>query len=152
MSIQARLGRDSANYNYGRARVIHLQISVNGRSWSKNTVFSFMATRGQHQPTRMKVGLIKDFVVIHYTHKDIVTMRGRARPDTLEGEIFFVRARQYNPTPTRDANLWVAPKNPTYRLETKAIHVLDLCAYLHIAPERSGRSAYVNLVTVAVAF
>jgi hypothetical protein len=111
-----------------------------------------VTNRGQNQPTRLEVGVIKDFVVIHYTHKDIITQRGRVRPSTLEGEIVFVRARQYHPTPIRDSNLWIAPKKPSYRLRTKAIHVLDLCAYLHIAPERSGRRNHVNLVTVAVAF
>jgi hypothetical protein len=152
VSIQARLGRDSANYSYGRAKIIHLQISVNGRFWSKSTVFDFVVNNGPNRPTRLEVGLVKDFVVVNYTHKDVDQLRGRVRPATLEGELFFVRARQYYPTPTRESNLWVAPKSPNYRLRTKAIHVLDLCAYLHIAPERSGRRDFVNLVTVAVAF
>ena len=152
MSVQARLGRESANYNYGRAKIIHLQISVNGRSWSKGTVFAYVANRGQHQPARLEVGMIEDFVVVPYTHKDIVQKRGRLRPATLEGDIIFVRALQYYPTPTRDHNLWVAPENPSYRLRTRAVHVLDLCTYLHKAPERSGRINHVNLVTVATAF
>jgi hypothetical protein len=152
VSVQQRLGRDSTNYNYGRACVIRICISVNGRYWKRKTVFDYVEHSSPNGPTSIQVGAIRDFVVVTYTHKDILNLQGRCAPATLKGEIIYVRARKYNPTPIRESNLWISARLPAYHRRDKAIHVLDLGSYLHIAPERSGRPNHVNLVTVANAF
>jgi hypothetical protein len=150
--MQQRLGRDSANYNYSRACVIRICISVNGRYWKRTTVFDYVEHSGPAEPTSIQVGAIREFVVVSYTHKDLLNLQGRCAPATLKGDIIYVRARKYTPTPTRENGLWVAPRLPEYHHNDVAVHVLDLCSYLHRAPERSGRHNQVNLVTVASAF
>jgi hypothetical protein len=143
------MGRAAGQYDYGRACIMSGRISINGRFWYRSTVFDYVHHNRAHHA--LAVGQVRDFVVVEYTHKDQAAKRGRVRPSTLGGTIVFVRARQYNPTPTRMATMWLAPKNPAYRLGTEAICVQDLCAFLHVAPERNGRTTHVNLVKVATA-
>jgi hypothetical protein len=149
--MQLRYGRDPAIYNYSRAAIVHGRISINGRFWGKWTVFDYMK-RNARGPMRLCVGLVKDFVVVEYTHKDIERKRGRVRQNTLKGTLVFVRAKQYNPNPVREANMWVARAKPNYHLRTQAVCLKDLCAFLTDAPERNGRVGFVNLVKVATAF
>lgn len=103
-------------------------------------------------PKTMQVGQVRDFVVVSYTNKNIERLRGRVPQARLQGEFMFARLRQYHPTPEREANMWMAPRKPSFLLDAKAIPVRDLCSYLHQANERSGREGYVNLITVAVSF
>ena len=143
------MGRDSNNYNYERARIIRGRISINGRFWYRRTLIDYKMNA---RTSRLEVRQIRDFVVVKYSHKDYARKQGKVRRETLEGEIIFVRARQYYPTPQRAHNMWMAPMNPTFVRQTKAINVRDLGAFLHAAPDRSGRVGYVNLVKVALAF
>ena len=112
-----------------------------------------MVCVGANQRLRsMQVGLVRDFVVVSYTNNNIENLRGRVPQSTLQGEIIFARLRQFNPRPVREANLWVAPEEPSFCLAMRAIPVHDLCSFLHKTPERSGRRGFVNLVTVAVSY
>jgi hypothetical protein len=131
--------------------VIHGCISINGRTWKKGVHCDYMGV-GADNRRHMRVGQIADFVLVSYKHKDFERKRRRLRQSTLQGEIMFARLRQYHPQPVRDANLWVAPTHLSFRVGMYAIPIHDLCAYLHRAPERSGRVGYVNLVTVAMSF
>jgi len=149
--MQTREGRESRKYNYERASIIRGRVSINGRYWYRASIFDYMANNpGQRRG--LQVAQIRDFVIVKYTLKDIDRMRGKVRQSTLQGEIIFVRARKYYPRPTRVANMWVAPRKPTYHLATQAISVHDLCAFLHVAPERNGDLNKVNLIKVALAF
>jgi len=150
--VQARLGRLAQNYNYGRAKVIYQSVNINGRSWKRKVHCDYMACIGADRRTSLRVGQIRDFVVVSYTHKDIDRLRGRVPQATLRGQFMFARLRQYNPTPMRDANMWLAPRKPSFRLAMNAIPIKDLCSYLHVAKERSGRVDFVNLIRVAVSF
>jgi hypothetical protein len=145
--MQTKAGRDGSKYDYARAAFINNRICINGRMWMRATIFDFVQDDG-----RLGVGQVREFVVVEYTHKDIERKRGRIRASNLQGTIVFVRARQYNPTPQRDAGMWVAPAKPNYHLRTIAVAVKDLCSYLHSAPERDGQPRTVNLVKVATAF
>jgi hypothetical protein len=151
--IQERMGRVALDYDYARAAIVTGHVSINGRFWSGTTDFDFVQrTRHDRGGGTLGGGLIQDFVVVHYTHKNVANMRGRFRPSRLQGELMFVRARQYNPTPTRVGNLWVAVDNPAYRLETQVVCMHDLCGFLHTAEEQNGRPGFTNLVTVSTAF
>jgi hypothetical protein len=145
--MQTRAGRDGSKYNYERACIIRQRVSINGRAWRRATIFDYVNHNGH-----LSVGQVRDFVVVEYTHKDYARKRGRVRRSTLEGKFVFVRARQYNPTPQRVLDMWEAPKRPTYRLATQSISVMDLCSFLHSAPQRDGREGRVNLIKVATAF
>jgi hypothetical protein len=145
--MQTRAGRDGTKYNYARACIIRQRVSINGRAWKRATIFDYVSVNG-----RLAVGQVRDFVVVEYTHKDVAGKRGRVRPSTLEGTFVFVRARQYNPTPQHVLDMWEAPKRPTYHLRTRSISVMDLCSFLHRAPQRDGREGRVNLIKVATAF
>ncbi len=103
-------------------------------------------------PQQLRLGRIRDFVVVTYTNRNIEGLRKRVRRATLEGEFMFVRIQQYEHTPVREHNLWVAPANPAYRRAMTVIPIHDLCWYLHEVPERSGRRGYVNLIRVAKVF
>jgi hypothetical protein len=149
--VQARLGRDAKNYNYGRAKIITGRVSINGRNWQRKLHCDYIDCAVEDAQKTMQVGQVRDFVVVSYTNKNIERLRGRAPQARLQGDFMFARLRQYHPTPEREENMWVAPRKPSYRVD-KAIPVQDLCSYLHRADERSGREGYVNLVTVAVSF
>ena len=69
----------------------------------------------------------------------------------LQGVLMFVRLRQYNPRPTREENMWLAPKKPAYKLAGQAVPMSGLCSFLHPEAERTGRTGFVNLIQVAVA-
>ena len=125
-------------------------MSINGRFWPPNTVFDYVSRASARQ--RLAVGRLHDFVVVNYKHKEFERKRGRVRAATLQGQLVFVRADQYNPIPSRAAGMWLAPRRPQYKLALQAISTHDLCAYLHIARERDHRQGYVMLVRVAEAF
>jgi hypothetical protein len=147
------LGRESQKYNYGRAKIISNNVSINGRTWSRGIVCDYMAYVGGSARRRsLCVGVIREFVAVSYTHKNFERMRRRLRQSTLQGTIVFARLRQYHPRPTRVDNMWVAPLRPKYRLKEAVIPIQDLCSFLHPAPEKTGRLGYVNLITVAVSF
>jgi hypothetical protein len=147
-SIQVRMGRDATKYDYGRAWIIHNRVHINGRFWYQDTLCDFSTPSN----SRVEVGRIRDFVVVQYTHKDYARKKGKVRASTLQGMLVFVRARQFNPTPARVSNMWVAPKKPRYRLGKRAISLKDLGAYLHPAPDRNGEPGIVNLIKVGLAF
>jgi hypothetical protein len=147
--IQAGYGRDTANYNYDRAYIHHGRMSINGRFWPPNTVFDYVSRTNARQ--RLAVGRLRDFVVVDYTHKEILRKRGRVRANTLQGRLVFVRADQYNPIPPRSSGYWVTPRRPQYKLAVQAVSTHDLCGYLHIARERDNRRGFVMLVRVAEA-
>ena len=137
-------------YRYGKACVINGPISINGRFWRAGNVFDFVDhSSGRDQ---LAVAKIVDFVLVVYKHKYMDRMRGRVKPTTLEGKFFIVRARQYKPTPSQDDNMWLAPEHPVFHVKDTPITVVDLCAFLHAASERSGRAGYVHLLKVAQAF
>jgi hypothetical protein len=147
------MGRVAACYDYGRAIILTGRASVNGRFWAGDTVFDFVQrSRHDRGAGSLGVALIRDFVIVEYTHKEFQSKRGKIKPSRLQGKIMFVRSRQYNPTPTRVGNLWVAVEAPAYRLQTQVVCMADLCAFLHIAKEQTGRPGFVNLVTVSTAF
>ena len=152
MSVQARLGRVSHNYTYGRAKIIKTQVSINGRSWHRKDYCDYLVSARADSHKHLRVGQIRDFVVVPYTNKNIEGLRGRVRPATLAGEIMIARMRQYEHKPVRESNMWLAPEHPSFRQAMVAIPINDLCSYLHKAPERSGRPVYVNLIPVAKAF
>jgi hypothetical protein len=147
--MQALKGHDSALYDYDRAWIIRGRVSINRRFWYRASHFDYISKKDGN---RLEVGKIRDSVIVKYTHKDYVRKLGKVRKATLAGEIIFLRARQYYPTPTRESNMWLAPAKPTFRLGDKAISVYDLAAFLHVAPERNGRAGFVHLIKVALAF
>jgi len=146
------MGRVSTNYYYGRAKFLRGRVSINGRFWARRDICDYMACVGADRRQRLRVGQIRDFVVVPYTHTDIDNMRGRCRPDTQQGVLMFARLRQYNPRPVRDANMWLAPERPGYKLATQVVPMSGLCSFLHPVAERTGRKDFVNLIQVAVAF
>ena len=150
--MQARLGRIAQNYDYDRVKVIKWCVSINGRSWKGKVPCDYMACVGADHRKAVRVGEVVDFVVVSYTNKNIESLRGRVPSAKLQGQFMFVRLRQYDPTPVREANFWVAPERPLFRQTQKAIPVRDICSYLHAAKDRGGREDYVNLITVAVSF
>jgi hypothetical protein len=154
--MSALLGRPPIRYNYGRAKIIKGCISLNGRTWRRKVYCDYMDIgrfgENNDRRRRLRVGQIRDFVVISYTHKNMEGLRGRVRPSTLQGEFMFARLRQFHPQPERDDNMWLVSANPSFRRVMKTVPVHELCSYLHPAPERSGRIGYMNLITVAVSF
>ena len=146
------MGRVCANYYYGRAKFLRGRVSINGRYWARADICDYMACVGANRRLRLHVGQIRDFVVIPYTHKDIENKRGRCRHATLQGQLMFVRLRQYHPRPQRDENMWLAPKRPAYRLAAQAVPLQGLGSLLHPVAERTGRTGFVNLIQVATAF
>ena len=142
------MGHDASKYVYGRAWLIHTRVHINGRFWSPKTLCDYSTPDNN----RVEVGRIRDFVVVEYTHKEYDRKKGTVRHSTLKGVLSFVRARQFNPTPSRVSNMWVAPANPHYRLQKRAISIKDLGAFLHRAPDRNGEPDVVNLIKVGLAF
>jgi hypothetical protein len=147
--VQQRLGRKAGMYDYGRAALLIGPVSINGRNWKRSTVFDYVQLA--QRPNGLAVGQIRDFVVVAYKHKDYAAKKGRVKKSNLSGNLMFVRARQYTPTPARQSHMWLAPAKPMYKLQTQAVSMVDLCAYLHVAKERNGREHLRNLVRVATA-
>ena len=93
----------------------------------------------------LMVGDIESFAVVEYKHFKRPRSGASSR---FTSKVVMVRVKVFEPRPRREGNLYINPKQRTYRSRPMWVPAKHLTAFLCEAPDRAGDPSVSNFVTM----